>query len=442
MNLKSTLYAAKQLLRPGPKHLTLELQNVERKSAEEIRLINWQRRMDLLASAAKTPFYRKRFADIGLEVGDVKGEKDWERIPVLTRQDVQEHLEEMVRDDVDRTRLGMATTGGSTGQPLKLYRPKGLPFDAFTDRMLGWWGVNMWENSCYIFRHGYNGWRKTVNDLMWWPTKREFLNAANMDDEKCAEFYECICKIEPKLLVGYVGAVSNFAEYLVRAKKSLPFKMKAAWTTSAPLPEPLRANLQSVFGCPVYSQYGCCEVAHLAAECACQKGMHIHSDWRHLEIVDDHGVNVPVGESGRVLVTDMLVPEVPLIRYALGDSGRLMKEKCACGNNLPLMAPVSGRVSEGFLMPDGSRLSGDYLTTIFDKYPDAIRGFRVHQRKDYSIDVEYIPRDAGTLNTALEDAKRNLGDATKKQVEVRFVPVEMIPHDRGKTRYVTSEVMA
>lgn len=440
MDMKTAFYSAKQMLRPMPSRLLAELRERERKSSDEIAAINWRRRMDLLASATRTKFYRKRFADIGLEIGDVKDEKDWERIPGLTRHDVQEHLEEMVRDDVDRRKLGVTTTGGSTGQPLKLYRPTGLPFDAFAARMLGWWNVEMWENSCYIFRHGYKGWRKMVNDLMWWPTKREFLNAANMDDEKCAEFYGRICRMEPKLLVGYVGAVSNFAEYLIRAKKTLPFRMKAAWTTSAPLPEPLRANLQSVFGCPVYSQYGCCEVGHLAAECACRTGMHIHSDWRHLEIVDDDGLHVPVGERGRVLVTDMLVPEVPLIRYALGDCGRLMKEKCACGNNLPLMAPVSGRVSEGFSMPDGSRLSGDYLTTIFDKYPDAIRGFRVHQRKDYSIDVEYIPRDAGVLKTALEDAKRNLGDATKMQVEVRFAPVNVIPHDRGKTRYVTTEV--
>jgi hypothetical protein len=36
-------------------------------------------------------------------------------------------------------------------------------------------------------------------------------------------------------------------------------------------------------------------------------------------------------------------------------------------------------------------LSGDYLTTIFDAYPDAVQSFRVIQRKDDSILVEYVP---------------------------------------------------
>ena len=438
--MKKLIFTIKQLPRIKSSRLLQSLRSAERKSADEIAGLNWERRCNLLKSALRTPFYRKRFAQIGLEPGDVKCEKDWERIPVLTRNDVQEHMPEMVADDIKLESLYAATTGGSTGQPLKRYRPRNVPYEAFTARMLGWWNVGMWENSCYIFRHGYRGWRKTVNDLMWWPTRREFLNAANMSEAKCADFYSRICRIKPTLLVGYVGAVSNFAEYLVRSGLSLPFDLKAVWTTSAPLPEALRANLQDVFGCNVYSQYGCCETEHLAAECKCQRGMHIHADWRHLEIVDDAGGCLPVGESGRVLITDMLVTEVPLIRYALGDRGMLLKEKCSCGNHLPLMAPVSGRISEAFPMPDGSRVSGDFLTTIFDQYPDAIQGFRVHQAKDYSVTVEYIPRDEEVLRTALVAVRRSMEELTKSQVPIRFVPVESIPHDRGKTRYVTTEV--
>lgn len=438
--MKRLVYNLKQLPRVAARRLLNDCLHTERLSSDEIATINWQRRIKLLHEAARTPFYRQRFAKIGLEPDDVKCENDWEKIPVLTRQDIQEHLREMVQEGIARDTLGITTTGGSTGQPLKLYRPKNIPYDAFTVRMLGWWGVNMWDNSAYIFRHGYSGWRKGVNDLMWWPTKRAFLNAGNMDDARCEKFFQRLKVICPELIVGYVGAVACFAEYLAKTGQTLPFPVKAVWTTSAPLPEPLRHNLESVFRAPVYSQYGCCEVGHLAAECSCREGMHIHYDWRHLEIADEQGHLLPVGEEGNILISDLLSTEVPVIRYALGDRGKMMTGACACGINLPRMAPVKGRVSEAFPMPDGSRLSGDYLTTIFDRYPDSIRGFRVQQKKDYSILVEYVVRDENGIGQAVDDARENLVKTTKGQVPIQFRSVAEIPHDRGKTRYVTTEV--
>ena len=442
MSFRSFIFGFKQIARPISRSLVHELRVTERLSVDEIVALNWKRRMALLATAGNAPFYRRRFKEIGLSVGDVKTEKDWERIPVLTRKDIQDHAEEMICDGVGKRNLCISSTGGSTGEPLRLYRSKKIPYEAFTARMLKWWNVEMWDDSCYIFRHGYRGWRKAVNDFMWWPTRRAFLNAGNMNDENCEEFYRRICKIYPTLVVGYVGAVSAFSEFLEKNNYAPPRSIKAVWTTAAPLPNPLRVNLQSVFNAPVYSQYGCCECGHLAAECSCRDGMHIHSDWRHIEFVDAEGRNKPIGEVGDVLITDMYCQEVPLIRYALGDHGSLRQEKCSCGINLPMMEPVRGRVSESFPLPDGSRVSGDYLTTIFDNHPDSIRGFRVHQNRDYSIRIEYVPRGSVESETAVKDAMRNLSITTKGLVGIDFVAVSSIPHDRGKTRYVTTDITA
>ena len=75
MNAKKMIFSAKQMLRPEPARLATEMIACERRSADEITVINWKRRMDLLGAAAKTPFYKNRFADIGLEVGDVRTER-------------------------------------------------------------------------------------------------------------------------------------------------------------------------------------------------------------------------------------------------------------------------------------------------------------------------------------------------------------------------------
>ncbi|MFJ3881028.1 phenylacetate--CoA ligase family protein [Streptomyces sp. NPDC090077] len=72
---------------------------------------------------------------------------------------------------------------------------------------------------------------------------------------------------------------------------------------------------------------------------------HVNDDFNHIEAVDEHGVPVPDGEPGDLLVTTFQKHEAPLIRYRVGDRGRLLWHDCACG--------VSGRVLEYHGRADG-----------------------------------------------------------------------------------------
>jgi phenylacetate-CoA ligase len=73
-----------------------------------------------------------------------------------------------------------------------------------------------------------------------------------------------------------------------------------------------------------------------------------------LEVVDAAGRACASGETGRILVTDLLNFATPLIRYEIGDYAEV-GEPCACGRGLPPIRRFLGRERNLMLWPDGTR---------------------------------------------------------------------------------------
>ena len=325
MNMKALAFSCKQMFRPHCQHLYHELSESQFWPVEQLREFNWRRRMELLETAYRfSDFHRKRFDQIGLQPGDIKDETDFAKIPVMRRQDVRLHIDEILTRNAEPEKIAKSTTGGSTGIPLEFWLLRNSRYDYFTRRYLDWWKVGIAENSAYLYRNIPRGWHKTFNQLKWWPTQRAFLDAAQMSDEANRKFLLQVEHIRPALIVGYVGAIAEFADFLEKTGNAMPSSVKAVWTTAAPLPGYLRQRLTEIFHAEIYSQYGSREFGHIATECMAHTGMHINWEYRHVEIVDTQGKCIPDGTVGDILVTDMQNTIFPFIRYELGDRGQML----------------------------------------------------------------------------------------------------------------------
>jgi len=259
-----------------------------------------------------------------------------------------------------------------------------------------------------------------------------------MGEAAMEKFYQKLLKSKPNYLIGYVGAIDIFAGFLEKHRYQLG-SVKAVWTTSAPLPEGKRAYLQRIFKAPVLTQYGSCEFYWIAAECLKQNGMHVASDIRHVEVVDGR-TPVATDEFGDLLVTDLCNRAFPLIRYRLGDRGRLLKKTCSCGLPFGLMDYVKGRISDKIHLPDGGAIPGEYWTTIFDDHTDCIKSFQVHQSADYSITVYYEAFRQKTCDKAIVAVRARLSAKLGTQFPLEFVLKNIDVNDNGKTRFVVSEI--
>ena len=409
---------------------------------DELEELNWGKRRELLKSSyEKVPYYREKYQKVGLEPGDIKKREEWERMPVLKKDEIRDHFRELLARDGEKRFLIESTTGGSTGEPLKVLFDKRIPQEAYGWRMMKWWGIEPGGDAAYVWRRRRENWgRRKINEMLWWPTRRMELDASCMTEEKMRDFVGRFNRIGPALLQGYVGAIDHLASYIEDEQLKIQ-PPKAIWVTSSPVSSVQRKRIERIFEAPVYDQYGCGEMFWLAAQCGERGGLHINYEGRYIEFVEENGRGCEEGQYGRILITDLDNRLFPLIRYENGDRGRSLAGQCGCGVTLPMMGQVRGRMTEMIRLPDRSCISGDYLTTIFDAYPEVVKSFQVRQEADYSIRLLYVPQGKGAeLQRVMGKVNEEVVKRTREQVPVRLEEVEEIPHREGKLLYVSSAI--
>jgi len=442
MTWKTWLYLHKyNLLKPGSIAYFKRLMAYEKMSRDELEDLHWKKVFSLIRHAVfYSKFYREKLKKIGANIEDFTTPEAFDAFPVLTRDELQEHFDEILCDNTSRSALNLSTTGGSSGQPAAVFMPKAFPRAALGWRMLSWWGLEPAVNWSRTYRNTAPGLKeKIIQGVVDFPIKTVLLNASSFTESDIVVFLDRFNKKKPPLLQGYVGAIDNVAEYILAHKLNV-HKPEAVWVTSAPLSEIQRARIEKAFHSPVYDQYGCCEVFWLAAECQAHKGLHIFYDARRIDFLGDDLHSVQVGQLGKIAITDLENYSFPIIRYLNDDMGRLLTTRCGCGCSLPLMDHVRGRISDSIHLPSGRCLNGEFMTTLFDRHPDAIKRFHVHQNKDFSIVVKVVPNCCEELmKKILQEIVQDLKHNTFNEVEITTKIVLAIDLIKGKLRFVTSD---
>ena len=441
MTVKQVAFAAKsRTVRRSADRLYRELLANERLSPDAIDDLERRRGTDIARFAmTSSPFYRDLYAAHGVEPGDLDDPDSWSRLPIIERSQVKESTEAFWTPERAPGTVRMSETGGSTGQPVKLGQDARVPLLALSWRMYRWWGVDPSDNRASIGRWPRGRKEALKSAVQWWPTRHAFLDAGVLSRETMTAFVQECRSIRPRLIEGYLGGLREVAEFAATLPDGLPVPV-AVGTTAAPLTEPVRLRLQEVLGAPVFDQYRSAEVQWMAGECSAHSGLHVFSDFRHFDVVDEQGAPVGPGVVGDLVVTDFANRVFPLVRYRMGDRGSLRARRCACGLPFPVMDPPDGRTSDLLRLPDGTVLAGD-LMTLFSAEPEAVRLFQIHQQADYEIRLRVVLGDQPDARAAVDRAADVLRVRVHSQVPVTVEEVDTLPYTRGKIRYVLSDVV-
>ncbi|MEO8220371.1 MAG: hypothetical protein ABI563_06265, partial [Specibacter sp.] len=307
------------------------------------------------------PFYRDLYSAVGLKIEDLDDPTVFDQLPIVEKSDVRKNFENLKSSESNRRNSVMSTTGGSTGEPLKLLRDLRTPTRTLEWRLFEWWGVKPSDNIASIVREGRSSRQVKMHDLQWWPSKRISLDAQRMDDTTIKEFLRQWEIVKPRLLVGYVGCVVEIARFL-KINGIHPTPPVAVAATAAPMTEAQRFEIEDVFRAPVYDHYRSSEIPWIAGECQARQGLHVFADVRKIEIVNDMNVAVNDGQAGNIVATDLTNRVFPLIRYRLGDRSSWVLDKCDCGVTLPKISKIDGRISDAFHLPNGQIIAGEAIT--------------------------------------------------------------------------------
>ena len=144
-NLKTNWFFFKySLIKTNAKASYREALHNQYLSQDVLENISWNRTRSLLNYAyEKVPYYRDTFNNLGLDPSDIDKPEYYSQVPVLTRDDVRNNFDRLVSLEAEPNDLKLSTTGGSTGEPLKVYHQKNIVRSAMLWRVLDWWDLNV-----------------------------------------------------------------------------------------------------------------------------------------------------------------------------------------------------------------------------------------------------------------------------------------------------------
>ncbi len=388
--------------------------------------------------AANVPWFRGKLpVTTLLKPEDARGILD--PLPVLTRQDIQEHLSDMISETA--TDLRDDATGGSTGTPMsfKVDRETQRAREAsllWANSLAGWTMGDriamLWGSVSDV--QGASGQLRLA--VRWWIENMRWYNAFDMGEDRMEAFHRSLSAFRPHLLVAYAGSAFTFARFL-QARGSRPaYPLKAVVTSAEMCTPPMRSVIEDVFGKPVFDRYGNREFGAIAVECEAHQGLHINESDCIVEIDSAD----PFKVEGPILVTYLNNRAMPFIRYDTGDVGRFeSSERCRCGRTTLRLAPVMGRQSDTIRTASGKLIHGEYFTHLLYG-TNAVREFQFVQETTtrYRLLLVADPAQVASMEPRW---RREITDALGAGSELQIEYVDCIPSlPSGKRRFTLTKM--
>jgi phenylacetate-CoA ligase len=242
-----------------------------------------------------------------------------------------------------------------------------------------------------------------------------------MGPDEFAEICALINRVRPAALVGYTGLLVDVARYVRENPGALQWKSKSFVTAAEGLMPGQREILEENLVDEVFLSYGSREFMNIGMECNHHTGYHIMTDTVLVEVVGDDGLPLGPGETGRIVVTDMRNATTPFVRYEIGDLGVMAPhaESCPCGRPFPLLRLVEGRMQDVIYTPDGTTVTGLFVSYTARQH-GWIEGYQVVQHARDRITLRVLTNDEVTPERAADVAgslRKLLGEGMQIDVE-------------------------
>ncbi len=280
-------------------------------SPEELRKRNERRFLEIFQRAYdKSPFYHKLYTEAGIKKEDIKCLDDIKKLPVITKDMVRLHADEMLT--VPRWKVIVANTSGTTGTPLRVYED---------------WS-SIWRNQAYAYvtrkREGFTYGQPLVSlrgnldkrDMMLkvHASNTLFFSSYNINPERIHYYYDHILAHKPVAIEGYPSSLYTLA--LMLRDAGLELYIPVAFTSSETLLDYQRELIEELLHTQIYDRYGMTERTIYLVESDDHKGYYEAPGYSINEYLED-------GE----ICTSLINESFPMIRYRSNDIIELYDEK-------------------------------------------------------------------------------------------------------------------
>jgi phenylacetate-CoA ligase len=395
-------------------------EEIETMDREQLRKLQGARLREQVAYVhERSDFYRRKFAEVGLEPGDVQELEDVCKLPFITKDELRRSQDETppFGAHVCATQEEIAwlpSTSGTTGTPLLLPRTAG-DIETWTElNARAFTAVGIGARDVYQNILTYN-WIYGGLALHWGAqrTGATVVNAGMGNTEKQIWALKYMGTTAFHATPSYLVHLGN---RFVEAGEAEQLKVRSivAGGEVGMAGAEAKQRLRTLF--PTVETFadvgGVTDVGTMIwAECQEMAGGHLAEDSVICEILDvDTGEPVAPGEVGELVFTDVVTKGAPLLRYKVNDLTRVVEERCACGRTLARM-------------PDGILGRADDMITVraANVYPSAIDEI-VKSFDELSGEYQVIidkPQDLDVMTLRLERSA-SLSDEAERELVTRI----------------------
>ncbi len=371
-----------------PKYETLD-----RESLDQLQLERLQ--STLTRVARNVPYYRRRFAELGVDPDDFRSLDQLQSLPFTDKSVLREAYPYGMFAVPLREVVRLHGSSGTTGKPVVVGYTSGdlAKWTSLVARVLCAGGVTREDVVQIAFNFGlFTGGFGLFQGA-------QALGAAVVPASSGSTRRQVAIMQDFKTSV--LVCTPSYALYLAQTLEDMgvnanALSLRYGLFGGEPFSETARRNIEERLKLTATDNYGISEVMGpgVAGECLHQNGLHVNEDHFLVEIVDPvTGDPVPYGEEGELVLTTLTKEAFPLVRFRTGDLTRLLPGPCPCGRTLARMARVRGRADD-MLIIRGVNVFPSQIENILLDVEGTTPHWRVRLEREKGLDKATVEVEA------------------------------------------------
>jgi phenylacetate-CoA ligase len=405
---------------------------LETMTQEQLKALQLERLQKTVRHSMNSPFYQKKFKELGITPDDIQSVEDVSKLPFTTKEDLRENYPFGLSCVPMKECIRLHSSSGTTGNPTVVLH---------TQR-----DINEWANA--------------VARCLWMVGSRPedvFQNSAGYGMFTAGLGFQYGAELVGMLTVPAAAGnttrqikfIQDFGTTVLHAIPSYASriyqvmqdenvdprkdtKLRVLCIGAEPHSEEQRKRIEDQLGVKAYNSYGISEMMGpgVAFECPEQNGLHIWEDYFIVEIIDPVTLKpVPDGELGELVLTTINREAMPLLRYRTRDLTRILPGTCPCGRNHRRIARLQGR-SDDMIILKGVNIFPIQIEKILLKFKELSTDYLItletkENNDTMTIDVELnglFTDDYAQLQSLERKITRLLKDEILVTPHVRLVP--------------------
>lgn len=314
-------------------------------------------------ASRNVPYYRELFKYPGLRQEDFRTVADLRKLPVITPLQVRKNPARFRPDRISLDTLKLVSSG-TTGVPRWVHHDAVSLFNnaAHGERIRFFYpqtrgGSRNFREAMIVVPLGSSAQevQQYNRRKAWFPRKarveRRYFSMLNSMEE----IISGINDFKPDVIRSYGSGLNMLFEELFRTGREFHFPSSLVYSADSIAPS-LKRKIANELGIPIFSIYSCVECLQLGFECPEHRGYHLNEDSYPVRIVDDSYNPVPDGDSGKVIISNLINRANVLLNYELGDVGRIVPGECGCGRTPRMLSLNISRVADRLMLENGEAI--------------------------------------------------------------------------------------